>query len=272
MTLQAFQRALCDMIASPPLCLDLRTSPERVLARYDLSPREQRRLTSVVRQPGMSTNCSLYRNNRITPLYTLLPHTCFLLGQALITEVEQFWNSRESTDLQFKHEIDRFGAFLNRRSAAGKIANPYLEEVLNFELAENALRYLPTRQIAEQLRAVTQDHAGSQLRAHPLSRVVRFQHEPAQLLRLLMERRAVPSDLPSGEFYVLVSAIEDELIVRQIDTRLGRLFGLLETSGAGALNPGQTADLIESGLAIPASLNHITATGTIAIVGPHLVH
>src|SRR6266571_1465309 len=150
MSLQTFQQALCDLIASPNLSQKMRTHPEDVLRCYDLTPREQHRLVEVVCQRGMSTNCTLYRANRITPLYTLLPLTCFVLGDDLKHETELFWESYRDTDLQFKQEIDRFAELLMRRVRAKQIENPFLQEVLEFEIAVNELRFLPRRQIANE--------------------------------------------------------------------------------------------------------------------------
>jgi len=70
MTMQAFQQAMCDLVASPDLCLMLVQSPEQVLGRYDLSDRDRRRLIAIVQQRGMLVNCSLYRANRLSPIYS----------------------------------------------------------------------------------------------------------------------------------------------------------------------------------------------------------
>src|ERR1051326_2171080 len=96
MTMEAFQRAMCDLVASPDLCIALLESPEEVLGRYDLSERDRRRLVEVVQQPGMFVNCSLYRANRLSPIYNLVPRTCFLLGDALVAD-------RKSTCLNSSH-------------------------------------------------------------------------------------------------------------------------------------------------------------------------
>jgi hypothetical protein len=250
MTLQSFQLALCDCIASPRLCLQMRADPDRVLARYDLSPRERRRLLAVIWQRGMSTNCSLYRNNRITPIYTLLPHTCFLLQDALISEVERFWDSRESTLLQFKREIDLFGAFLRRRLKTGELTHPLLEEILDFELASNALRFLPQRRISDEIDSAPPAQPGAPLRRHPLTAVVRFRHEPGKLLRLLAERSPIPEGLSEGEFYLLLSASGNELEVRNIHPGLGRLLQAIEVGATYSLEPDEASALIGARLAI----------------------
>ena len=95
-------------IASPQLCLAMRSNPPSVLAGYDLTPREKRRLVAVVNQRGMSTNCTLYRANRLTAIYTLLPLTCVVLGKHLKTELDLYWETHPSRDLQFKQECERF--------------------------------------------------------------------------------------------------------------------------------------------------------------------
>src|SRR3981081_119963 len=92
MTLLGYQRALTTMIASPELCLRVRSDPNAALANYDLTPREHRRLAAVARQTGMSTSCTLHRVNRMTPIYSYLPLTCLLLGDDLMRETELFWS------------------------------------------------------------------------------------------------------------------------------------------------------------------------------------
>ena len=167
---------------------------EEVLARYDLSDRERRRLVAVSRQPGMSTTCTLYRVNRITPLYTLLPLSSFLLGERLLPEAERYWAEFPGSDLQFKYEVERFGGFLKRRLHSGDLEDPFLEEVLTFEMVATALRYAPRR--------------GPQA---DLVGVVRFRHDPTVILALLTAERRPPDDLPEGEFDLVLDARGEEL-------------------------------------------------------------
>jgi hypothetical protein len=94
MSVASFQQALCDLIASPVLCKALRAAPDDVMAGYELSPRERTRLVEAVWQRGMSTNCSLYRSNRVTPLYTMLNATCRSLGDQFAPLLDAFWSSR----------------------------------------------------------------------------------------------------------------------------------------------------------------------------------
>jgi hypothetical protein len=166
MSLLGYQQALCDLIASPPLCVRLRADVA-ALDGYDLTARERRRLASVVAQPGMSTSCTLYRVNRITPLYSYLPLTCALLGDELMGEAERYWSEGKPGDLQFGPETMRFGRFLQRRLHERAISDPYLGEVLALELAANELRW----------------------GARPRVRTVRFVHDPEPLLEALAEGR-----------------------------------------------------------------------------------
>src|SRR5690348_9134835 len=151
MTMEAFQRAMCDLVASPDLCIALLESPEEVLGRYDLSERDRRRLVEVVQQPGMLVNCSLYRANRLSPIYNLVPHTCFLLGDALVNEATEFWNGFKETRLQFHDEVKQFGQFLRRRMELGFVQNAIVGEVLEYELALNEFRYTPRLDVLARL-------------------------------------------------------------------------------------------------------------------------
>jgi hypothetical protein len=195
-SLASFQRALCDLIASPDLCVRLNHAPDELWSRYDLSPRERRRLAAIVQQRGMSTTCTLYRVNRITPLYTLMPLTSFLLGDRLIAEAEAYWAEFPGSDLQFRLEVERFAGFLRARLRTGELEDPYLEEILDFETAAATLRY-----------------AGRSGGSDALVRIVHFRHDPELLLRLLTERRR-PLWLPAADAFVELDARRGALELR----------------------------------------------------------
>jgi hypothetical protein len=195
-TLVGYQQALCDLVASPELCLRVR-SDAATLDSYDLTDRERRRLSAVVKQPGMSTSCTLYRVNRITPLYSYLPLTCALLGDDLIVEAERYWSHGKPGDLQFGPETQRFAQFLRERFAAGALASPYVGEVLELELAANALRW----------------------GADPPRRTVRFAHDPEPLLAALADDRQPPPELPEGDYLVELDASGGELRISALSSR-----------------------------------------------------
>jgi hypothetical protein len=195
-TLLAYQQALCDLVASPELCLRVR-SDAATLDAYDLTDRERRRLSAVVAQPGMSTSCTLYRVNRITPLYSYLPLTCGLLGDDLIVEAERYWRQGKPGDLQFGPETQRFARFLRERFAAGALESPYVGEVLELELAANALRW----------------------GADPPRRTVRFAHDPEPLLAALADDRQPPPELPEGDYLVELDASGGEVRISALSRR-----------------------------------------------------
>jgi hypothetical protein len=221
MTLLAFQRALCELIASPELCLRVREDPRSFLSSYDLSTRERERLTDIVWQRGMSTNCTLYRSNRVTPIYTLLHYTCVALGDRLPSTLDAYWAATHLRDLEFKQEIHRFGRFLDQQIEQGAILDPFVAEVLEFELALNDLRFAPRREILRQLRQPPGDAPRPQdLEMHPLTRVVRFQHEPAVLLDALAQGH-LPRQLPRAESFLLLSVVDEAVTVSALEPESG---------------------------------------------------
>jgi hypothetical protein len=250
MTMEAFQRAMCDLIASPDLCIALVESPEEVLGRYELSDRDRLRLMEVVQQPGMLVNCSLYRANRLSPIYNLVPHTCFLLGNALLDEATEFWKDFKETRLQFHEEVQRFGAFLRRRVEMGVLQNRMLAEVLDYELALNEFRYTPRLEVLARLESIVTESESVQL--HPLIRVLLFRHEPRRLLEFLDERRPPPYELAEGEFWLLLDGKDEEVEIKLIDPYLGRLLKTIETGTAQSLSADDVEVLMESGLIIAA--------------------
>lgn len=201
MSLEAFQRAMSDLVASADLCNRLLREPESVLSAYDLTPRERRRLESAVGQRGMAVNCSLYRANRITPIYNYLPYTCFLLGDELMPTMLAFWEAHRDAQPQFRKEIEKFGEFL--RGRADSVPDSVLCDALEFELAVNSLRFTTKREQAAH--------------PHPRLRVVRLRHDPELLLKLLADKSPPPYGLPEGEFWLLVDGTGESIEARSID-------------------------------------------------------
>jgi hypothetical protein len=259
--LSSFQQAMGDLVRSPALCRALLATPEQVLPRYDLSAREQRRLVAIAGQRGMALLAALHNAGRLAPIQTLLPHTCFLLGPQLAVEYERYWGFHEDSALPFGPEADRFAAFLQARLRGGVTLSPFLPEILDFERATNALRYLPAR---EEGAADIGPADGDRLQLHPLVRLVRFRHEPMRLLRCLTDGLAPPADLATGEFWVLLRAGQsppdgtptdqaetDGLVVERIDPALGHALAMLRDGvNAAALGAGEAAALIDAGLAV----------------------
>lgn len=249
--MEAFQQAMCDLVASPELCIALIESPEEVLGRYDLSERDRRRLVEVVQQPGMLVNCSLYRANRLSPIYNLVPHTCFLLGNALLDEATEFWKDFKETRLQFHEEVKRFGDFLRQRVEMGALQNPMLAEVLEYELALNEFRYNPRLDVLARLEQNTTVASESKrVQLHPLIRVLLFRHEPRQLLEFLDERRSPPYELAQGEFWVLLDGKGEEVEIKLIDPYVGRLLKAVEAGTAVSLSADDVEVLMEAGLTV----------------------
>jgi hypothetical protein len=251
LTLRAFQVALSELVASPTLCLEVRAGAADFFGRFDLSEIERNRLLEVVWQRGMSVSCSIYRSNRITPIYTLLHFTCLLLADDLKREVEEYWISSELPDLQFKPEIERFSRFLRRRVTAGAITNPFVEEILDFELAMNELQFIPRRRILQQIRDTGAGQESGQLQLSPLIRLLRFQHEPFELLEILGREQRPPDELPRGEFLIVLSAVEERVNMKQLDTKLGEILLRIQTDGACRKPGDEVMELVRAGLVVP---------------------
>src|SRR5690606_21742477 len=103
MSLDGFQQAFAHFVASPARCLALRADPA-LLESFALDARERERLLAMVRHPGMSHHCTLYRANRLTAIARSLPRTCQQLGTALSDQLDRFWASSTEAELQFRRE------------------------------------------------------------------------------------------------------------------------------------------------------------------------
>jgi hypothetical protein len=217
MTLLDYQRALADMIASPELCLRVRRDPEGTLREYALSPREHRRLAAVAHQPGMSTSCTLHRVNRMTPLVSYLPLTCVLLGDRLMPEVERFWLSARPVDLQFGPETRRFARFLQSRLRDGQLQDPYLEEVLAFEMAANQLLARLQGVEPPTLRHLVTGPGRVPRALHPHVAIVRFTHDPLPLLQAVADGGRPDPEPTVGEFFIAIDVREGHVQVSELD-------------------------------------------------------
>ena len=135
MSIAEFQRAFADLIASPDRCVALREGRTEVLADYDMTLREKKRLETMVHHEAMSVNCSLYRVNRLIPVYSVLPHSCRLLGDRLMDELDAFWAASRHATLQYRWESWRFGLWLEERIAARRLPAGPVEDAIRLEMA-----------------------------------------------------------------------------------------------------------------------------------------
>jgi hypothetical protein len=204
----------------------------------------------------MSTNCSLYRSNRITPIYTLLNSSCLVLGDSFPALVDRFWNSREFRDGQYFTEVEKFAHFLKRLIAAGELDGSRLEEVLDFEVAANALLFSPRRQILaalEQHRLQSPEPPDPAMpwTLHPLVRVVRFHHEPGAVFQALGADEVPGPGLVEGSFFVALSLLSPALEVMLVAPSAGRALTCAAPGAPALLAPEVAPEMCQAGLLIP---------------------
>lgn len=223
MAIASFQRALYDLIANPAFCIDAKADPGILAAKYDLTRKELERLNQIIRQRGMAANCTLYRINRVTPIYTLMPYTCKVLDDKILPVLTSFWNTHARTTMQFKDEVSLFCQFLKSKIAAGEVAVPYLEEVLHFETTVNELRYQK-----RETRWV-RNAATSRFVLNPQVRVVPFQHHPKELFAALTSGSGHPlPKLRPGTYYLLLRQHEEEVDMNVISDEMGAILTHIE--------------------------------------------
>ena len=114
-----FQQALADLVASPGLCRAVATAPDVLRERYTLTDLEYRRLVTMVTHPGMTSNCVLYRANRLAPLVLNLPDLCRALRSDLKQLLTEFWESSANASGNFLMECDNFCRFLEQKEIEG---------------------------------------------------------------------------------------------------------------------------------------------------------
>ena len=121
--------------------------------------------------------------------------------------VERYWTENPSENLQSPAECERFAAFLASEIREGRIADSYLEEVLTFERTCTELRFYTE----EELRGIRSSND-----LPPLVRIVAFRHDPVPLLEALANSQ-MPTDLPAGEFHLLIDCRSGEPDFRLLD-------------------------------------------------------
>jgi hypothetical protein len=200
MSIAEFQRAFADLIAFPERCVALREGATEVLADYDISARERRRLETMVHHEAMSVNCSLHRVNRLIPVYSVLPHSCRLLGDRLMKELDAFWAASRHATLQYRWEAWRFGLWLEERIAARRLPGGPVEDAIRLEMA-----------MFDVQAAMRSGNNGSR------RRVVLLRYDPDELLD-----QTIPAEelqpLASG-VTVLIDATGKQLAIRRIDDK-----------------------------------------------------
>lgn len=198
MSIAEFQRAFADLIASPERCVEFRDGPGAALADYDLAPREQKRLRTMARDEATSINCSLYRVNRLIPVYSVLPHSCRLLGDRLMEELEAFWAASRHATLQYRWESWQFGLWIQERIAAGRLSDGPVADAVRLELALFDAQAAGSASCGE-------TGAGDK-------RTVRLRYDPDRLLD-----PAIPADtleFLAQEIAVVVDATGGQLAIR----------------------------------------------------------
>lgn len=246
MSLLAFQLALADMTASHAFCARVAAEPVAALAGYELTPVERRRLAAAAGQPGMRVNCSLYRYNRIVTLVAVLPGTVHLLADEARAVADEFW-AVHPPDRNMRRESERFAAFVHAALASGRLASPYLREVVDYEMARYQLAAAPQSNRPDVVADV--EDADGMLVPHPLVRVAGFAHDPAVLLPHLAAKRPPPyADVPEGEHYLLLDRRDGAYRERPLDPRLAR--ALLAAARDEELSIDDADEMIAAGLLI----------------------
>jgi len=202
MSLRGFQQAVAELVTRDAVWNQAVQDLDGVLARFDLSDRERRRVAALVSQRGMHLNRQLYRANRAAPLLTLLPLSCFLLGGHLRAELDRFWAATES-EPRFGVEALRFGEFVHQRLSRGELLVPALADTLAFEISCVQLQ-LPAE-------------PGAAPWVTDRLRVLRFEYDPLPLLQRISAREPPPYEVDRGEFWLLLDARDGSWQIRCLD-------------------------------------------------------
>lgn len=204
MSLQGFQQALTDLVMSPALRARVSEDPS-CLGGYDLSELERRRLASLARDPRVRTPTFLHRSFRLSMLANTLPRSCKALGPRGLRELTHpYWSEGPPRTMQYVKEAHLFGGYALGRLRDGSFQHPFLEEVLETELAALTLdRSGAVWKPGE--RPVPDDLAVQALRLHPACRAIPWRHDPDAVLAALDAGRPLEG-FPEAEHCLLLTA------------------------------------------------------------------
>lgn len=252
MSLLAFQRAMADLAASPALCRRVREEGDAVLAPYDLTDRERRRVASAAAQQGMKVNCMLYRSNRLGPIAAQLPYSFVLIGSALKETMDVYWAMYPGFVRNAPLEVRRFADFVRGRIDEGVLAEPLLRQVLDWEMVVYELALLPPQRtlddVAPAAEAVRRD---GPLRPHPLVGITPFTVDPRGLLPHLFAKRRPPyDDVAEGDHHLLVDFRRERRAFTPLAPEVAAAF--LAVRDGRAIPPEDADPLIERGLVVAA--------------------
>lgn len=204
MSLTGFQSALAQLIIDAELCDRFRADSQVAFGSYDLSALERRRLLAIAQDPNLGVARRIHRFFRINALLQSLPLTIRLLGDRRLRSLaEGFWRLGAPRNYYRQREAARFGEFLNDLVERGELRDPYVLDIVRFELA--ALDLARSQQVEENEVA---DASGVNPRhwrpglSHSL-RLVVFEHAPGELLSCL-ERGEEPKEIEAGRNYLLL--------------------------------------------------------------------
>src|SRR5215813_13741020 len=185
MSLHAFQQALVDLTLAPQRTRRLIQGDLTILESYDLDERELLRLLDVIKQPGMSLNCTIARGNRFDAIGEIFPMTCVLLEPVLRDLLDELWEDFRPTNYQFAGEEEAFAEIVRQKMAEGELSMAYLDEIFAYERA--------CWELAQQMRNQTNPD-------HEINAIIEFHHPPDLLLPPLSELTAPPAGLPGGVY------------------------------------------------------------------------
>ncbi len=200
MSLAGFQHALTAMTLDATLAAAVKRDGAALLAPWPLTVLEQRRLLSVVQQPGMALNCTLARGNRFAAVHDAFAMTCALLGPALRGVLEALWSGQQPSGVQLAGDAERFAQVAQQQADTLPSAQlrAYLRDVLAYE-----------QQAYELCLSVRHMPDPSQASSPP--RWVDFEHDPETLFEALQRFDLPPADLPRVPHRVRLALVDGEL-------------------------------------------------------------
>lgn len=201
---------MADLVVSAEMRARVRDDAQTALAPYELSEKDSRRLQALASDRGMKAGNLIHNSFRLGMVADTLPKTRAVLGEQRFEQhIREYWRRVPSKNYRYAQEAFRFGDYLLAAMEAEQLDDPYLEEVLQYELT--TVRVLQQK--------------------NPPPRLIEFRHDPEVLLPALddpdVDARAL--DVEEGEYYVLVRRLPSgDLDARPIPPELAA-----QLTGAG---------------------------------------
>ena len=251
MSLARFQSAVAELITVPERRRAVRALGSVALEDLELDDRERRRLVALAGDPRLEVAVMLHVRRRLAGVLTALPHTCRLLGDEVVSFMNDYGESHPPRSSYFVEEGLAFADFLRaERKLTGLRADVLALEAAALELELEVERDGDAAPVTPTTALSPRTHP----RLAPRSRLVDIWSNPERLADVLRGGPAAEDETsPTRSTLFVQRRRGGELRIEALDPALAEAIRLCTgTETVGGVDPGDddAAALAEGGYVV----------------------